>query len=281
MAKDHGMSRFLQTLKELPGKIARKFKKSAATVKETALHRTAREVKTYRRLMRILPAAAGCMAALAAIGYVVSLMYSKYGSFTVTVNKFDNVKYALTLSEYPEFNSATARLNANAIEEIDCMSTADLPDYLDDLNGDNSESNYVSYSFYVKNAGKEMVDVDYEIFIRNMTLNIERAVRVRLYTGAADNRSYVDYAHPKTAGGGAEPGTTMFYNSKVIAMGQIQRLAPGDMYKFTVVIWLEGDDPDATDDVLGGQFKVDMSMNIHGVDENGETILETETDLAS
>ncbi len=253
MAKDNGMNFF--------GK-----------VKETATHRTAREVKLYRRLMRILPAAAGAMTALVVVGYVVSLMYSKYGSFTVTVNKFDNVKFALTLSEYPDFNSTSARLNASANEEITNISGADLPLDLDNINGDHSGENYVAYTFYVKNCGRETVDVDYEIYIRNMTLNIDRAVRVRLYTGEDGNRSYADYARTRTDGGGPEPNTTEFYNLKTITKGQIEQLRPNEIYKFTVVIWLEGDDPDCIDDVLGGQFKIDMNMNIHGVDENGETI---------
>ena len=35
-----------------------------------------------------------------------------------------------------------------------------------------------------------------------------------------------------------------------------------DVHKYTVVLWLEGDDPDCTDDILGGEFKVDMVMNV-------------------
>ena len=37
---------------------------------------------------------------------------------------------------------------------------------------------------------------------------------------------------------------------------------PGDISKITVVIWIEGNDPDCTDDILGGEFKVDMVMNV-------------------
>ena len=41
--------------------------------------------------------------------------------------------------------------------------------------------------------------------------------------------------------------------------------------KFTIVIWIEGNDPDTTDDIIGGQFKVDMKINIIG-DESGNEI---------
>jgi hypothetical protein len=42
---------------------------------------------------------------------------------------------------------------------------------------------------------------------------------------------------------------------------QISRYKTGDITKFTIVIWLEGDDPDCVDSIIGGQFKVDMSIN--------------------
>ena len=44
-----------------------------------------------------------------------------------------------------------------------------------------------------------------------------------------------------------------------------------DYTKFTIVIWIEGNDDDTTDDIIGGQFKVDMKINIIG-DEEGTPI---------
>ena len=32
------------------------------------------------------------------------------------------------------------------------------------------------------------------------------------------------------------------------------------------MIWIEGNDPDCTDDILGGEFKVDMVMNVVAAD---------------
>ena len=38
--------------------------------------------------------------------------------------------------------------------------------------------------------------------------------------------------------------------------------------KYTVVIWLEGNDPECLDNILGGEFKIDMSMSIIGIEES-------------
>ena len=57
---------------------------------------------------------------------------------------------------------------------------------------------------------------------------------------------------------------TNFASNDVVVEKQVDNFAPGDKAKITVVIWLEGNDPDCTDDVLGGQFKLDMIMEIVG-----------------
>ena len=39
------------------------------------------------------------------------------------------------------------------------------------------------------------------------------------------------------------------------------------MTKYTIIVWLEGNDPDCTDDIIGGEFKIDMEMEILETDE--------------
>ena len=228
------------------------------------LRRTAAEVKRYRILMRIIPIALGCATVAMALLYAVTVMYSKYGSFTVTVNKFDNVKYALTLSETPDCLNPIGRLNCKASEEITNIDGASLPLDLDQINGEHNGENYVAYTFYCKNAGEATVTYEYQVFIANMTLDIEKAVRVRLYV----NGESTDYARTRSDGTGPEPGTTEFVSESVVARSQISDFAPGDVTKYTVVIWLEGNDPECLDNILGGEFKIDMSMSIIGVEES-------------
>ena len=227
------------------------------------LRRTAAEVKRYRMIMRVLPIATGCVVMALALIYTITVLYSRYGSFTVTVNKFDNVKYALTLSETPDFADPIARLNCKAAKEVTNIDGRTLPLDLDMVNGEHNGQNYVAYTFYCKNAGEETVTYEYQVYIANMTLDIEKAVRVRLYV----NGEYVDYARTRSDGKGPEPGTTEFVSESVVARDQIANFAPGDMTKYTVVIWLEGNDPECLDNILGGEFKVDMSMSIIGIED--------------
>lgn len=223
------------------------------------LRRNAEEVKWYRRWMRLAPVLIGITATVILIAYVVSVLYSKFGAFTVMVNKFDNIDYALTLSETPEFTTATSRLNAEIDKVITNIDGADLPVWLDNVDGEHNGENYVAYTFYVKNSGIKTFTYSYELYIANMTFEIEQAVRVRLYV----NGEYIDYAYPRTDGGtGPEPGTVAFMNGTTIVKKNITDFKPGDITKFTVVIWLHGPDPECTDKILGGQFKIDMAMEV-------------------
>ena len=43
-----------------------------------------------------------------------------------------------------------------------------------------------------------------------------------------------------------------FVSDTVVANGSQRTVAPMEVHKYTVVIWLEGDDPDCTDELIGG-----------------------------
>ena len=228
----------------------------------SVLRRTAAEVKRYRVLTRVLPIAMSIAVVTLALVYTITTMYTKFGSFTVTVNKYDNVAHALTLSETPDFKDMTSRLNAASSQEITNISVATLPLDLDKINGSHNGDNYMAYTFYCRNAGTESVTYEYELFIANMTLEIEDAVRIRLYV----NGDYEDYAKTRNDGQGAEPGTTEFLTEETILRKELH-LTPGEYTKFTIVVWLEGDDPECVDTILGGVFKIDMNMSVLGESE--------------
>ena len=228
----------------------------------SVLRRTAAEVKRYRVLIRVLPIAMSIAVVTLALVYTITTMYTKFGSFTVTVNKYDNVAHALTLSETPDFKDMTSRLNAASSQEITNISVTTLPLDLDKINGSHNGDNYMAYTFYCRNAGTEAVTYEYELFIANMTLEIEDAVRIRLYV----NGDYEDYAKTRNDGQGAEPGTTEFLTEETILRKELH-LTPGEYTKFTIVVWLEGDDPECVDTILGGVFKIDMNMSVRGESE--------------
>lgn len=45
-----------------------------------------------------------------------------------------------------------------------------------------------------------------------------------------------------------------------------QDFAPGDIDRFTIVIYIEGDDPDCTNALLGGEMKMHMDITEEHID---------------
>lgn len=224
--------------------------------KHAALSRTAKEAKKYSVITKVLKAALACIIMVLSIVYVVSILYSKFGSFTVTVNKFDGVNYGLTLCETEEFDAPMQRLNAKKVEDITNIHWDEISDDVDKINGSHNGDNYLAYTFYCKNVGEKEVTYEYNWYIANVVNNLDKAIRMELFV---DGEPTV-YARTRSDGKGAEDGTTEFASQRTVVKKQISKFKPGDITKFTAVIWIEGEDPDCTNDLLGGQLKSDMSI---------------------
>ena len=254
------------------------------------LSRSAGEIKRYRMYKRIVPVCASLLAILLILIYIISLLFSKYGSFTININNINDQKnYALSLSESDSFDVYQTRLNANAVKNITNMCKKDLPDDLNDNGGQHNGENYLAYTFYLKNSGTLTCNYKYSLVITKYTGGIDSIVRVRLYfnkdyykaqTGETnESGEYTDFAKPKTGGNGEAENDarcnegndlyqTNFYADNIITTGIVNDFNPDDMARITVVVWIEGDDPDCDDSKLGGEFKIDMDFEIIEPEKN-------------
>ena len=222
------------------------------------LQRTAKEIRSYAVQKKVLGTLLACLVALTSILYITAALYKNTGSFTVGIDKVDLSKYGISLSETRDMQFASSHLNAKINEKITNISEEDLPENLDMIDGEHNGLDYIAYTFYLKNYGEIDISFEYELTISNITKGIDDAVRVRLYT----NGEYVNYAKTASDGSGPEPGTTEFYSSGIVTKGRIDNLSIGEMVRYTVVIWLEGDDPDCVDRVLDGLAKFEMNFDV-------------------
>lgn len=227
-------------------------------VRESFLRRTAKEVRGYNQRMKLLGAVLLMLLVIAIILYVISALYSNSGSFTVSIDKTEMTKYGLSLSESREMTHLTSQLNTKISETVTNIASEELPNNLDEIDGAHHGQNYIAYTFYLQNRGEVEVPVEYSVNMANISNGIDEAIRLRLYV----NSEPTTYAKTKNDGTGAEPGTTPFYSSTVMAKARIEALAPGEVVKYTVVIWIEGTDPECLDHLIGGAMKIEMKMSI-------------------
>ena len=55
-----------------------------------------------------------------------------------------------------------------------------------------------------------------------------------------------------------------FENAYTVAKGGQTEVQPEEVHKYTVVMWLEGDDPECTDELIGGHLGVEMDIRLRG-----------------
>ena len=227
--------------------------------KENHVRVTATEINkiiTRRKILRIL-AAAGTT--LLIILYLIAVVYKETGSFTININKYEMVEYGLSLSEKADLSHPTSVLNAKINHAITNIAGEEIPDNVDNIDGEHNGKNYIAYTFYLVNAGDtDEVAYQWQIKMNNITNGIDEAIRLKLYIDGTPTT----YAKTASDGSGAEPGTKEFYSSDVLALGRRDDFSSGSKTKFTIVVWLEGTDPDCIDWIKGGSMRLEMFIEI-------------------
>lgn len=224
----------------------------------SVLQRTAKEVRDYRVYIRLLSLLLVILLVLTLLVYVVAVLYRNSGSFSVNIDKYEMTKYGLSLSESRELTHMSSQLNAKIAEKMTNISERSIPANVDMIDGEHNGRDYIAYTFYLQNAGEQELSYEYLVKISNVTNGLDEAIRLRLYVDGVPST----YAKTRSDGLGAEPGTKEFYSEDIMARGRIDNLQSGDVTKYTVVIWLEGNDPDCIDWLIGGTMKVEMEMSV-------------------
>ena len=199
---------------------------------------------------------------------ILSIVYNG-GRFTVTLDNNFALKSGIILYETEEFqNDQTRKLYAENIDFLDNISIDWLPKDIDnEKDGSHNGENYIAYTFYIENQGKEVINYWYSVVIDDVIKNVDEAARVMIYLNG--ERSV--YAKINSYTKEAEKDTKVFFSDEEAVLEQRRDFKPGDIDKFTVVIWLEGDDPDCVDSILGGEIKMHMEIREeHKEQENGK-----------
>lgn len=202
---------------------------------------------------------------LAFLFVLLSLVY-KGGRFTVTLDKRFAMDNNIVLYEDKDFKEVKRKLSARELEFMDNISINWIPSDIDSYNGSHNGENYIAYTFYIENEGEQTVNYWYSVIIDDVIKNVDEAARVMIYFNG--NKSV--YAKVNSYTKEPEKDTLPFLNESTAVLEQRKDFKPGDIDKFTVVIWLEGDDEDCTDNILGGEIKMHMEIREEYKDEESK-----------
>ena len=188
--------------------------------------------------------------------FVIGIIYNR-GNFSITLDKDLYFESGLMIYDDPEYKVYRSELIAPAPDTFDSMSYKWLPDNLGEEGlGTHNGDNYLAYTFLIENTGDKEVNYISRVVIEDVIKNVDEAVRIRIYKG----NEYVTYAKLSNKGE-PEEDTVPFLEDKLVMEEHVENFKPGDINKYTVVMWIEETDPDCTDNILGGEFKAYMNFS--------------------
>lgn len=202
------------------------------------------------------------MLLLVAVLFIFAFMQEKMGNFTINLNRLELYRKGISIADNGDFDGATARLTASTVEDATNISIDDLPEDIDDLDGSHNGKNYMAYTYYVRNAGKEDLGYKASITLDSCAKGAEKAVRVAVWR----NGERVVYAAP-AADGNEENGCKNFKSDDVVCTYTEKEFLVGNVDRYTIVIWMEGDDPECVDSIIGGSVEFSMKIDADYKDE--------------
>ena len=203
------------------------------------------------------------------IAFVVITFYGQQsGNFVMNMD-YDSYNRSIVLSSDKEFSNPTPRLMTDPIEDARDMTYSWLK--LDEVQATDGnyvdpDYDYVAYTFYLKNDGFETVDITYHLRMSEIYKGMDEAIRILIIQDGVETMyQKLDKVQPN-----GElpyypeimPRPKLFVSDSIVAREYIDSLNPGQSVKFSVVMWLEGYDPDTDDDILGGRIKLQMNFSI-------------------
>ena len=226
------------------------------------------EKKIYKRklIKRLIEIFVLILIVLLAIVYLFLYVVYEGGRFTVTLDRNLSNRKNVYISEKIDYKTKNRKLAADTIDYMDNISVEWLPENIGEgSGGSHNGDNYVAYTFYVLNAGDEVVNYWYEIDVDDSIKRLDEAIRVMV----VHNGVKTIYAK-ESASGEAEKGTEKFKTDSRVVLKERKSFQPKSNDKITVVIWLEGDDPECNNDLLGGEIRMHMDITEEHTEESSK-----------
>ena len=148
-------------------------------------------------------------------------------------------------------------LKATPIVEAWNISGDWIPDDVHTVDGNNSTEEYLAYSFYVVNRGRADVNLIFSVNVERAAKRLDETIRVKIFFDDNEPNVYAKLALDGTP----EPGTIPFETNNSI-IGVIGSMKPEEYTRVSIIVWIEGDDPDTTNDKIGGSISLNATFKI-------------------
>lgn len=237
----------------------------------------------------------GAALAALAVFYLLSAITQMRGHFTINLSD-GMFREGFALSETADFKNATTHLFAEPAVDVPCISMRQIPA---DINSGDGQKNgqYFAYTFYLRNEGESTVGYEWQISLNSESKNLSKATWVMVFEdqemtlfakAREDNTQEAlpaldddtrGYPEMEVFGSLKDPSQYQLIRQKgersyyrvipqnflyeaTVTQGTRTQVQPMETHRYTVVVWLEGDDPDCTDELIGGHLGLSFDAQL-------------------
>lgn len=246
-----------------------------------------------RALWALLGAGALLLLALYGISKITELR----GHFTINLTD-EMFEEGFELSDTADFANVSSRLYGEPVADAPCISIVDIPEDVAAIDGPHNGRAYFAHTFYLAKRGEGAVDYRYTLRINSESMNCSTAIWAMVFrdgkpvlyakgdaeTGdpeclpakGDDSRGYRAASLPFLSDFPADQYEEIvgeritayrlmpyaFEDDLVITSQLVEDIAEDEVHKYTIVFWLEGDDPQCTDDLIGSHIGMQMDFQL-------------------
>lgn len=228
-----------------------------------------------RRIFRIGYLISGCIMLLLSF---LTYYGQNSGNFVMSVDE-DAFKRGIAISDSSTFETMNRWLTADPVEDVRDTTLQHI-DLFEIINAEGAyketRSNYLAYTFFLRNVGSETTPVDYEVVITNQSKNIAEAIRVMIIVDgqvAYDEQGirYIECESKKMYQAPDKQDIvykdylqdfTLFKTTDIICNERIFDIRPEQTKKISVIMWLEGEDPECIETLASAKIKITMNLSI-------------------
>lgn len=218
---------------------------------------------------------------------VITIYGINSGSYTASMSD-ELSKIGITLSKQSDGSDSTSEMTGTLSGDVNPICEYNVNRY-NVINSDgeyrSKSGDYLGYTYYLTNNGSIDVSIESQLKIVNATHNIEKAVRIWTFysyeyadsskENVIDTEGTIFKAHEDIDDSTYQTGdlyksyrdTKDFEKDDLVETRVFKDVAPGDKIKISLILWVEGKDPDCTDEgdksILGGIIKLGMSFTAY------------------
>lgn len=207
---------------------------------------------------------------------VITYYGQNVGCFTVSVSQ-KATDYAIYISD-DEFESWSPRL---ICEPMKASSPTIQPiiksNYIRNNRGTykSGDNTYIGYTFWLKNmSSTESVSVKTKLSVARSTQDLDECSWVWFFDESDENGTIFQKTETLTDDQIKErPNRYENYASRTQYEGDTvfersyTNLKPGEVKKFTIILWTELEDPDCTDNIINGQINYNLEFMLESEDD--------------